>query len=370
MSGPHDFVDFDLHGFVGVRLVGASAGDVDAVERQLGPIRKALAREPDITLEFVPRIDSGPLRLLGVDDVGFSDTDFYLLGGGHKTPVKVRVPVNQVGERCVLLCESGLNAVPLLIAFVNLTALARGLVPLHAAGFVHRNRGILCTGWSKGGKTETLLGFMANDAKYVGDEWVYLDGKQMFGIPEPVHVWDWHLRDLPGMRARLTGTQRLKLKAASAATTTVSALSHSRMSPAFLRRLGRRLSPVVWRQQYVKVVPEQLFGDHAFQSAASVDHVVLVMSHQATDYRVNSIEPAEVAERMVHSLQEERADLMSLHEKFRFAFPDKHNALIPKMESVQRQRLITCLSNRKAHIVYHPYPVCPVALFNVIRPLL
>ena len=52
--------DFDLHGAVGVRLVGATAGDLAAVRRQLGPIERPLVREPEIEIAYVDRLpDAG-----------------------------------------------------------------------------------------------------------------------------------------------------------------------------------------------------------------------------------------------------------------------------------------------------------------------
>ena len=370
MGDTSQTVDFDLHGFVGIRLVDATSADVAAVQRQLGPIRKELKRPPNIVLKFVPKMDSGPLRLMGVEDVGFSEKHFYVLRGAKKTAVKVRVPMDQVGGELTLVCESGLNAVPFLVAIINLTALGQGIVPLHAAGFAYQGRGVLCTGWSKGGKTETLLGFLAHGAKYVGDEWVYLHESRMYGIPEPVHVWNWHLQELPLMRSRLAPRQRLKLSTARGATMAVSAFARNRLLPSSLRDIARRMSPMIWRQQHVKVEPERLFGVDAFQREASIDRVFLVMSSESDEYRVEGVDGVEVAKRMVHSLQEERADLISLHEKFRFAFPDKHNSLIPDMEAMQRERLITLLGDRPAHVVYHPYPVCPVKLFELLRPVI
>ena len=49
-------VDYDLHGLAGIRLIDASAGDVAAVTRQLGPIQASLTREPDIIIRFVDRL--------------------------------------------------------------------------------------------------------------------------------------------------------------------------------------------------------------------------------------------------------------------------------------------------------------------------
>ncbi len=106
----------------------------------------------------------------------------------------VQIPFAEIGQQqCRIVCATGLPAVPLLIPILNLTALNRGILPLHASAFRYQDVGVLTTGWSKGGKTETLLAFMDRGANYIGDEWVYIsdDGRHMTGIPEPIRVWEW-----------------------------------------------------------------------------------------------------------------------------------------------------------------------------------
>ena len=84
-NGQHPTVDFDLHGLVGVRLIGATQREVNAVGRQLGPIQRPLNRDPDITIRFVDRLTtSSPLRYLGVDDAAFTDDAFLVLRSKHK----------------------------------------------------------------------------------------------------------------------------------------------------------------------------------------------------------------------------------------------------------------------------------------------
>lgn len=366
-------VEFDLHGLVGVRLVGASPSDVAAVTRQLGPIQAVLTREPDIVIRFVPQLRcSSRVRYLGVDEAGFTDDAFLVLRSKHKSRAKVQVAFERVGEGgCEIVCESGLPAVPLLIPILNLTVLARGALPLHAAAFVYRGVGVLATGWSKGGKTETLLAFMARGAEYVGDEWVYLtrDGQQMYGIPEPIRVWDWHLRDLPQYRALVGRGDRVRLRAISMVRVLERVVPRGGRSSLWGRVLGRVL-PLLRRQHFVDVHPKRLFGAGFGRMVGRPDHVVFVMSHESPDVRVVPIDPLEVAQRMVFSLQHERLDFMAYYLKFRFAFPSVANALIERAEEVQREVLLQALAGKVAHAVYHPYPVPIPALFDAISPLL
>lgn len=177
--------DFDLHGAVGVRLIGATPAEAKAVRRQLGPIERPLDRAPDIEIEYVDRImPDGPLRAISLDDAGFDGSAFVILRGRFKASVRVSIPLDLVGGPCRIVAEHGVGPIPLLVPIVNVTALGRGLLPIHASAFVHRNLGVLATGWAKGGKTETLLAFAARGATYVGDEWIYLtDDGRMVGLP-------------------------------------------------------------------------------------------------------------------------------------------------------------------------------------------
>jgi hypothetical protein len=365
---PRQEADYDLHGIVGVRLVGASRGDVEAVDGQLGPIRAPLAREPDIVVRFVERLSlAGPLRLFGTGEAGFTDDSFLVLRGARKSRVRVRLPLEQAGGRCELTCESGLPAVPLLIPLVNLAALANGAVPVHAAAFVHRGTGVLVTGWAKGGKTETLLAFMAEGATYVGDEWVYVaqDGERLYGIPEPIKVWDWHLPDLPEYRARLGRGDRARLRALAAA------------QGALRRGVGARPGSVAGRvshllegQRGTNVRPERLFGADRCSREARLDKVVFVVSEDGSDVRVEPIEPEEIARRMVFSLEHERLDFLAYYLRFRFAFPESASPVVADAERLERELLSAALAGKEAYAVYHPYPAPIPALFEALAPLL
>jgi hypothetical protein len=356
-------VDFDLHGCVRVRLEGAEPRDAAAVARQLGPIGAARAGEADVTLRFVERIETrGPLRLLGLDEYGFSDDAFLLLRAKHKARARVKIPMERIGERCEITCEHGLPAVPLLVAIVNLTALAKGTLPLHAAGFEWGGAGVVVTGWSKGGKTETLLAFAGRGARYVADEWCYLapDGR-VFGMPERLRIWRWQLAQLPELARRLPRADRLRLAAWS-------------VLPALERRSSarslRRLAHLAAKQLHVDAAPELLFGADAGRGETELGHVVLATSHEDPVTRVGPVDPQEVADRMLHSLHFERAPLLQSYAAFRFAFPELANPHLEKAQERERMLLQRLLAGRPCWRLVHPYPVELATLFERLEPRL
>jgi hypothetical protein len=363
-------VDFDLNGVVGIRVIGAHPGDLVAVERQLGPIRSTGISEPDITLRFVDRIGDRSLRYLGRDEGAFTEDAFLVLRGKHKARTRVQIPLQDVGGPCEILCEHGLPAVPLLVPILNLTALGKGIVPLHAAAFEWNGAGVVVTGWSKGGKTETLLAFARRGARYVADEWCYLDpaANRIFGIPEPVRLWHWQIAQLPELRRRLPRSVRLRLAALAALPAAESRLPR-RLRSTRPGRAIRRVAHFVANQLHTNVPPELLFEPSPARET-EFTHLVFVTSGADAETSARPVDPGRVADRMVHSLQYERMPLLAYYRMFRFAFPELSNAHLEKAEERERALLRDAVAGKPTWWMDHPYPVELTKLFDCVEPLL
>jgi hypothetical protein len=351
-----DATDFDLHGLVGVRLLGAGPAERRAVAGQLGIAESRLDREPDIIVRFVERLaPSENLGLLGAGDAAYGTSRFFLLRGKWKSAVRVEVPFERIGQRIEIQCERGVLAVPFLIAIINLTALGKNVVALHASAFVYRGVGVLVTGWSKGGKTEALLAFMARGARYVGDEWIYLpaSGEVGYGVPEPIRVWDWHLGRLPALKARLSRRERFWLRMMRMVLAAGDALARRRGA---LGSFVRRALPLARKQACADVAPARLFGPDKMAPSVPVDRVVLVGSHLGPDTVVRPADPHEIARRMAFSLQYERREFLAAYDRFRFAFPQRRNSLIEGAAAREADLLQKILAGKPAVSVTHPYP--------------
>jgi hypothetical protein len=361
-------IDYDLHGVVGIRLLGATRGDARAVARQLGPLSQTLKREPDIVIRFVDDLGlTSPLHYLGADESAFTHDAFLVLQTKRKTCARAKIPIEQIGGRCEIVCESGVPAVPLLIAIINITALAKGVFPLHASAFVYRGIGVLVTVWSKGGKTETLLAFMSRGAEYVGDEWIYLaaDAKEMYGIPQPIRLWDWHLEQFPEYRERIGPQNRLRLRAIRAALAIGRAITDNGRSPAVLDRIQR----LVKRQTYVDVAPDRVFGPCG-SLKGPIDRVFFIGSGATPHVEVKTIGSTEIASRMVYSVRYEFQPLLSHYFMFKFAFPAASNERIEALEEHLRAALHRAFDAKPAYAVNHPYPMSIATLFDAMNPLI
>jgi hypothetical protein len=360
-------VDLDLHGFVRIQLLDAQPSDVARVIRQLGPLAPTDGAEPDVVVRFVDRIvPDGPLTHVGLHDAGFDRSHFYVLRGRTQARGTARIPFDAVGAQCHIVCERRLPSVPLLLPIVNMAALAKGILPLHASAFVHEGRGVLATGWAKGGKTEALLAFAELGARYVGDEWVYLDdGRRMYGVPEPIRLWRWHLEQLPRVRATLTLRQRARLDALHAVAALTERAAAAAGGP--LGSVLRRAAPVLRRQVSVQVPPSRLFGPGGMQPSGTLDHVLLVANHTSDSVEVEPVGPDEVGARMRASLEDERSEFMAYYRQFRFAFPDRRSTVVEDATDAEARLLGSVLTGVPCHWVRHPYPV---TISGLVDPVL
>jgi hypothetical protein len=360
------YVDFDLHGLVRVRLLSPRPGDEQVIARQLGPLQTTLDGTPDITVRFVDELPvNEPIVYVGWEETGFAGEEFYLLRGRAGARARTLIPFDRVGERVDIVTERGVGVVPHLLALVNLTALSKGVLPLHATAFTYGKHGVLVTGWAKGGKTETLLAFSQLGARYIGDEWIYITPEgDMFGVPEPIRLWRWHVEQLPRVKEGLSRLQRLRLgglaRVSEAAETVAGALPDRNGLASVLRRGA----PIIRRQAYTHVTPAELFG--GVDPSRSFDLVVLATSHDADTVELDEVKGETVAARMRASLLDEREPLLAHYRQFRYAFPDRRSALIDTAGQIEAELLDSALTGRAAYHLRHPYPF---ELNSLVAPL-
>ncbi|MFQ5628388.1 MAG: hypothetical protein ACE5I1_06485 [bacterium] len=369
MPEKENHIDFDIHGKVGVRLLRPSEKEAAAVAKQLGPMQKPLSREPDIIIRFVEHIPLKNLRLLGLN-AGFNEDGFYILRGSKK-PAKVRIPFDQIGEQCEIVCESGLKSVPLLIHIVNIVMLKKNCVSLHASAFHYKEKGILVTGWAKGGKSESLLAFSQHGASYMGDEWIYLsrDGEKMYGIPENMRLWEWHLQNLPQVRKHVKRESRMMFKCINALDKFQQAMPNGGIGSIFPVKFLREAMPALKRQLNVVMPPEKIFNGKFGPLDGNPEKIFLVMSHNEKNIQVEPVEPAEIANRMIASIRFEQLPFAEHYLSFQFAFPERKNSFLDNMHKLQYELLQSALKGKETYIARHPYPFSFHELYEAMRPV-
>jgi hypothetical protein len=350
-------VDFSLPGGILLRVVDASERHLAALDRQLG-IAPGSMRDgrAHLTIRFVDNLTvPEPIRWLG-DDAAATSAGFHLVRvvGGRRRLVSL--PLDQLGAGMTMTCDSAITDVPQLVPLVNVTALANGVLPLHASAAAREGTGLAAAGWSKGGKTEALLALWSAGWTPVADEWCYIEpGGVGMGIPGPVRIQDDHLRQMNILHRHRSTGELARLAVAGALVRAYGHVSPRRWSRARPLHTIHRLVPFVDALRHVDVTASDLFGRPPYRPHR-IDRIVLVASVDQPQTVVRSITAAEAVDAMVAAHMHHRLGLLATYRMFRFATPDRPSAVLEDLEKLERRLLAKHVGSTDISIIDHPHP--------------
>ena len=339
-----------------VALLDAPDHHARAVVASLGPSAGPPGELDDLTVRFVDRLPTGP-GFTRLGDAAAYDERFYLVGADGALAA---IDLSRAGEPLEIVCERRLPRVPLLLPLLAVRLVATDRVLLHAASFRYRGRGVLVAGWQGGGKSETLLPFMAHGAEHLADEWTAVEpGGTMVGVRGHVQVWDWQLRQLPGLRSRLPTRARARMRVASVA------LGAAGDRPGVVSLLR----PGLEHNARYCLAPDVLFGDRAGHGATTIDVALLAVVSARPQTTVRPVASAEIAARMPASLLHERRELLDAYAMYRFAFPDRSSAILEAGFGPERRVLEAALSSARTYVVEHPKSPALEEIFTAVAPV-
>lgn len=363
-------VDFDIHGIVGIRLVNPSEIDIKNISRQLSHFKSELIREPDITIVYREKWDIGDITYLGLNEVGFNDGGFYILSSG-KHPLKVKIPFEQIGTKCEIICEQGVVGIPLLNRIINITFLKKKYLPIHASAFSYNNLNVLIIGWTKGGKSEALFSFVNHGARFIGDETIMLsaDGKQMFGIPVPVSIWEWQFSEIPELMPPLKMKQKILFSGIHFLDGIYNLSKSIKLhNNSFVSLLGDAL-PTIKKKLNIRVAPEKIFNGKLNWEKVKLDKIVLTMSYSQDDIEISECDKYELIDRMICSNLDEFDSLYKYYSAFKFAFPGTQNEFLESIPDIYYELLPKAITGIESYKVLHPYPVSYEKLYGAMKSI-
>lgn len=356
-------LDFDLHGVIGIRVIGAAPREADTLHAQLGGMVQPLDRAPDITVRFVPRLAPRALCYIEIGTTGFTDTDFFLLSH-RRRPVLVRMPFDTADGQCEIECAHGIGSVPLLAEMIMLMAVRKGYAPVHASAFEYQGSGVLVAGWAHGGKTSCLLAFAQAGARFISDDLVLLrgDGSRLLGLPTTISVAGWQLDQIPAARSRAGAIRRSLFAGARMLARFQPALGDNKAG-----RVLHAALPALQRRLKVDLSPELLFGPVG-ECSADAGTVFLTLSQAAQEIQVEPADPATVADQLTTLFRAQLHGCFEQYQAYRFAFPDRKCDLLENAAEDAAGLLRRALLNKRVFTVRHPHPVSLRALRLAMEP--
>jgi hypothetical protein len=361
--------DHVLRDLARIRLVDAPAAATARVGRILGTTPSAPDGDADIVVRWVDRVRTeGTVRWIGRDRSAADDGSFYVVERGPDgARLLARLPLDRAGEPGLEIeCDAGLVRPPALIELLNLRLLARGIVPIHGSAFRWRDRGVLAAGWSKGGKTEALLAFVADGADVIADEWTYaLPDGRIVGVAEPVRIEQRQAEEL-GAAVQLPAAAGRRFRLARLAAL-VAGLLRRAGGPG--RKVAEVLASPVERARSVTAPPGTLFGDR-YLGWGTLDHAVALFVTDRAAAVARPTTPERIADRMVFAHVHHRRDLVARYHELRFAFPDRRSELLERVEERERELLHAALVGVPCTELQLPSPPTLASVHEALAPQL
>lgn len=362
-------VEFSIHGIVGIRFVNPSPKDIEAIVRPLRLTEENLSDKPDITVIFKKDFETSALNSLGRHSIAYDTRHFYVLDKAEGA-IQARIPFDTIGYGCEVLYQSDIGSAPLLSDIICLIFLRKGYVHLHASAFLYNNNGILVTGWSNGGKSDTLLSFANHGALYVGDELVMLssDGSEMYGVPIDVTIWDWQFKYVAKLMPKAGNGRLITHKIIRALDAIYGALATRKIGRLLPLSLLKKALPTLREQLKVWVSPDVLFEKAMSKCRATPRKLFLIMSHNSPDVVITPCQASDIARRMAPSNDFERMHIYRFYKAFCFLFPDSRNEFIDGLDEQQGALIKAALHGLEAYEIYHPHGLSFETLYQEMRP--
>jgi len=360
--------DYDIHDIVGIRVINPNESDLKLLSNNYGEHEKELNRQPDITITFKDSFEIPDLIYIGLDNAGFNKDGYYILSSG-RSKLKVKIPFEKIGQPLEIICQSGIPGIPLLNHIINLAFLSKNYIPLHASAFRYNKKNAVVMGWSKGGKTESLLAFANKDAEYIGDEVVmlYKNGNEMFGIPVSVTVWEWQFKQVPKLIPKLSKNKKSLFSLIHFIESVYKFLKKTFLKDSFVTNVIAEALPAFKRQLNFRTSPKYIFKEKIYKEIAYPDKIILIMSHDSDEIKVDSCAIDEVINRMINSHEYEMNTFIQHYNTFKFAFPQLKNQFLENVNEHHSELLKTALAGKEAFKVLHPYPVSFEKLFEKMK---
>ena len=366
--------DHVLHDLARIRLVDAPTEASRRVSRMFGTTPVSTSGTADITIRYVESCTAdSTLRWIGRNRSAFDDETFYAVErSAQGGPGLSALPLDLLGKGDIeIRCDRSVAAPPGLIEMFNLTMLAKGILPLHGSAFCWRGTGVVAAGWSKGGKTETLLAFAGDGAEVIADEWTYvMPDRRMCGLAEPIRLEAAHVAHLEHVgtdRSIIGRGQRARAATARFAIASHRTLFAGRRVPG--ARLARALVSVAEARDAVTVSPRDLF-ERQYVAAGHLDRLVFLVTARVSSPIVRATTPAAVAARMTHAHVHHRRDLIARYHEFRYAFPERRCELLDGIEAVETELLERVLDGVPCVEVLLPQPPAIDDLHRALAPVL
>jgi len=141
--------------------------------------QKNITDQPFDTISFhvdIVEDNKQPLKYILEPPVSYDEKGIFIFDTDHKI---LRIDFSRIGiDTYHVICDKNFNPdfIAIILEYlIHLSFVSRDAFFCHCCSFVFHNKTILCPAWRNVGKTNLLLSFLKEGAKYLSDDWCLID---------------------------------------------------------------------------------------------------------------------------------------------------------------------------------------------------
>lgn len=369
---------FDVGGRVKLSLVDASDPVLELMRSALDPYEETLSVEDEAEIVLAAaRPDDAPsfsdLQNAAGDGLvtGSDGTTYYVLHDGRWCSL----PLPLTHWPAHFSYEPGFPVWrivgPVIRPSLQLALLDREASAIHAAAVDLDGAGLVIGGWSETGKTETALAFVEAGGRFISDKWTIVGSDGLISaFPIPVGIRRWVVPYLPRFQRALPRRARAQLRAAAIAATAARPLLTRKAKGPVGGLLTGALRQAVALGDRASLRPSEVRAAYGQADdspwSAALNTVVLLTTVAGEAIRAVAVDPHWAARRLARAAAFERRDFFALHDRVRYAFPDRDGAFEASIVDREERLLAGIFDSKRVFNVEAPFPTDPRRVADAI----
>jgi hypothetical protein len=254
---------------------------------------------------------------------------------------------------------------------LQVSLVAGGSVAVHASSVEIDGRGVLVSGWSESGKTETALAMMESGARFVSDKWTIIgQDRELSAFPINVGVRRWVLEYLPTLKSSITLGARAQFAVARIGSVLLAPAGRGRArnrATAMIRDAARLATALGDRAAFSAKDIREAYGQVDDPTRRVPTRAVIVLvSVPGSAITTEPADPAWAAARLARSAAYERRSYFGLLQRAGFASIHRPSSVLEAAIEREESLLRSILEGCTVVAVRAPFPTDPTRVADAI----
>jgi len=328
--------------------------------------------DTDVEIGFVDRLCSRDLVYIS-NLACFNRETFFLI---DRYGNKASLPFDTLtGDWCKVVAEKSIDPGffyrSILQCLIRYRFLQHNIAYVHASAVQYKGAGLLFPGWGGIGKTDLLMMFMDEGARYISDDRVLISSEgRMLIHNTALNLLHYNYKGSTRLRERL-GWQKRGLYLANRLIRGLSQVClelNSRRS--FLTKTVSAIRDLSDKSLWTEVDVQRIFPESEISMQTPLSKVFFISRVSEGHLRSRPISGVELARRMSACLRGDLNKMERAYQMFLFAFPYKDNSLVQGAPVRELKIMEEAFSGKEIHNILVPEGTDSKKVYDTLKLLI